>query len=149
AGAVLLARQHHQGDVGGAVFLRGGEDAHHLAARQVGGPGPLGAGGEAVFQAHVGEGAAHHHLVVAAPGAVGVEVVGHHPEGLQVLPGGAVDIDGAGGGDVVGGDAVPHHHQAVGADDGAHLRHPGADAVEERRLLDVGGFRPGVDLVGG
>ena len=58
----------------GAVALGGLEDARDLAARQVGRPRPLGAGRELVAQADVRERAAHHHLVVAAPGPVGVEV---------------------------------------------------------------------------
>ena len=35
---------------------------------------PFGAGGEKVFQADVGEGATGHHAVVAAAGAVAVEI---------------------------------------------------------------------------
>ena len=42
--------------------------------------------------AHVRERAAHHHLVIAAPRAVGVEVLGLDAEGLQIEPCGALRV---------------------------------------------------------
>ena len=49
-------------------------DRHLLAVGQVTRPAAFGAGRQLVAQADVGERAAHHHLVVAAARAVGVEV---------------------------------------------------------------------------
>jgi hypothetical protein len=59
-----------------------------------------------VLDAHVGEGAAHHHVVVAAARAVAVEVGLLHAVLQQPLAGGRAGLDGAGGRDVVGGDGV-------------------------------------------
>ena len=56
------------------VAHRGVVDRHLLAVGQVRVTPPSVPGAEQVAQAHVGERAAHHHLVVAAAGAVGVEV---------------------------------------------------------------------------
>ena len=72
-------------------------DRRHLAVGQQRRPAALGAGRELVAQADVGERAAHHHLVVAAARAVGVEVRGLDAVRDQVLPGRAVGrIDPAG-----------------------------------------------------
>ena len=99
----------------------------------------LGARCQAVAQPHVGEGAAHHHLVVAAPRSVGVEVLSRHTVLGEVAPGRRGRADGAGGGDVVGGHAVAHHgqHPRVGdvGDRGRRHRH----GLEERWVLDIGG----------
>ena len=54
----------------GGVLHRGVEDRHQLAVGQVPRHAALGAGREQVPEADVGERAAHHHLVVAAAGAV-------------------------------------------------------------------------------
>jgi hypothetical protein len=56
-----------------AVAHRGVVDGHPLAA-VVGGDAALDAGDQLVLEPDVGEGAPDHHPVVAAPGAVGVEV---------------------------------------------------------------------------
>ena len=54
-------------------------DAQLLAAGQVAGEAALDIGHKLVTQSDVGERAADHHLVVAAPGSVGVEVAGATP----------------------------------------------------------------------
>ena len=60
-----------------------------------------------VLDAHVGERAAHHHLVVAAARAVAVEVgLTDTSCSSRHLPAGEVCLDRAGGRDVVGGDRV-------------------------------------------
>ena len=61
---------------GGEVVLRGLEDRGDRAAvlGEVAGEAALGARRQLVAQPDVGERAADHHLVVAAPRAVGVEV---------------------------------------------------------------------------
>src|SRR5438309_4101502 len=48
-------------------------DALPISVGEVQRHGALGAGCQQVLEAHVGEGAAHHHLVVAAARAVGVD----------------------------------------------------------------------------
>ena len=64
---------------------------------QQAGDAAFGAGGEFVAQADVGEGAADHDFVIAAARAVAVEVGGRDAVVGQVLAGGAVLLDGAGG----------------------------------------------------
>src|SRR5690606_26198037 len=103
AGAVLLPRQDQQGDAFFLVGEGGVIDGHHLAVGQVAGPAALGPRREQVPEPDVGEGAPHHHLVVAPAGAIGVEVGHVHAPLLEILGGGRAQADGPGGGDVVGG----------------------------------------------
>ena len=103
-----------------------------------------------IAQADVGEGAAHHHFVVAAARAVGIEVLGLDAVRDQIFSGGAIRLNRAGGRDVVGGDAVAQHGErahAVQIAEGDGLqRH----VFEIRRMLDVGGFFvPGVEIAFG
>ena len=93
AGAVLLAGEHYQGRALLLVAHGGVIDPHFFAIGQVEGDAALGAGGEQVLEADVAEGAAHHHPVVAAAGAVGVEILRLHPERDQVLAGRAFGWD--------------------------------------------------------
>ena len=78
ARAVLLAREHDQRDRLLGVAHRRVVDRHLLAVgssrAEVERHAALGPRRELVAQADVGERAPHHHLVVAAPRAVGVEV---------------------------------------------------------------------------
>ncbi len=136
-----------------AVFLAGHDDgggpllavAHghvvdglDLAVREVPAPAALLLRRQPVAEPDVGEGAPHHHLVVAAAAAVGVEVLRLDAVVHEVLRRGAVLGDGAGGRDVVGGDAVAHEGQHPGAVDVLHRRRLAAHVDEVRRLLDVG-----------
>ena len=92
-----------------------------------------------VLEADVGERAAHHHLVVAAPRAVGVEVLlrdAAAPSG-SARPGCPRAMSPAGR-DVVGGHRVAEHRQHARALDVAERRRLRREALEERRLLDVG-----------
>ncbi len=116
AGAVLLAGEHDQRHPLLLVAHRRVVDRQLLAVRQVHRHTAFGqrrsvGGPQQVADADVGEGAAHHHLVVAAARAEGVEVARRHPLLLQVEPGGPVALDRARGGDVVGGDGVAPHRQ--------------------------------------
>src|SRR3546814_10798896 len=70
-----------------------------------------------VLDADVGEGAAHHDFVVAAAGAVAVEVGAGDIMVHEIFPGRAVELDRAGGADVVGGDAVREDGEGAGVDD--------------------------------
>src|SRR5262249_56792417 len=74
AGAVLLAGDDDLPRTLGDVAHRRVVDAHPLAARLVDGDAAFDARHHEVLDAHVGEGAAHHDLVVAAARAVAVEV---------------------------------------------------------------------------
>src|ERR1051325_11001737 len=70
AGAVLLPRQDDERNTGGLVFDRGVVDGHALAVRLVNSDAALRAGNHQVLDAYVGERAAHHYLMIAAPRAV-------------------------------------------------------------------------------
>ena len=77
---------------------------------------PSRAGDEQVAQAHVGERAAHHHLVVAAPRAVRVEVACARRRARSGTgPPGCPGLIDAGRRDVVGRDRVADHDEAARA----------------------------------
>ena len=99
--------------------------------------------GHFVANPDVGEGAAHHHFVVAAPGAVGIEVGHVHALLLQVLAGRAVRLDSPGRRNVVRGHGVSQQRQQPSVGDFHGLLQVAPDG-EERRLLDVGGVQPAV-----
>ena len=69
-------------------------------------PAAFGAGRELIAQANVRERAAHHHFVIAAARAVGVEILRLNAVRDQIFSGGAIGGNRAGGRNVVGGDAV-------------------------------------------
>ena len=113
------------------------------------GPGTFGPRRELVAQPDVGEGAAHHDLVVPAPGAVGVELPRLDPVLDEVLPGRRVPLDRARRRDVVRGDRVAHPHENTSALDVAGLAGLLRQVPEEGRLPDVRGLRvPFVDSAG-
>ncbi len=87
ARAVLLARQHHQRHALLAILLRRVEDAHLLAVGEMQRPVALALGRELVTEADIAEGAAHHHLMIAPPRAVGVELPARHIAGDEELAG--------------------------------------------------------------
>src|SRR5690242_3985483 len=91
ARAVFLAAEHDQRGAVGDVLTGGVVDRHLLAVP--GGDAALGARRELVAQPDVGERAADHDLVVAAAGAVGVEVLALDAVLGQVRPGRAVGLD--------------------------------------------------------
>ena len=151
ARAVLLAGQHDQRRALGAVALGDVEDRALLAARHVHGPRALAAGHEQVAQAHVRERPAHHHLVVAAAGAVRVELAALDAVLDQVVPGRAVRLDRAGRRDVVGRDRVAEHARgSVRRETSSTVRRLERHPLEVRRPADVGRARvPGVEIAGG
>ena len=104
AGAVLLARKNDQRNVALGILHAGVEDRHLLAFGQQARNAAFGAGRELVAQTHIGKGPAHHHFVIAATRAVGVEVCRLHTMLGKILSRRPVGLDGAGGRDVVGGD---------------------------------------------
>ena len=83
---------------------------------------PLDARHHLVLDADIGEGAAHHHLVMAAPGAIGVEVEFLDTAVVQIGTGGRRRLDVTGGRDVVGGDRVEEEAQNARALDILHCR---------------------------
>src|SRR5262249_25815988 len=101
AGAVLLAGEPAQRRAGAFVLHRRGVDGRLLAGRPEAGEAAL-AARQRVLQLRVGEGAARHHAVVAAPAAVAVEVLRLHAVLEQVAPGRRVLLDRARRRDVVG-----------------------------------------------
>ena len=77
--------------------------------------------------------------MVATTGSVAVEVGGSDAVLDEVLAGGAVEFDGAGGGDVIGGDGVSEDGEAAGGADVFYGCGGGGHAVEVGSLADVGG----------
>ena len=139
AGAVFLAREHHQRHALGLVLHGRVVDRHLFARRVVDGVAAFFAAQHQVLDADVGEGAAHHHVVVAAARAVAVEVGRLHAATLQELAGRRAGLDVAGRADVVGGDRIAeqaHDAGVVDVGDGADVH---LHAVEVGRVLDVGG----------
>ncbi len=171
AGAVFLAGKHHRGCLLCHVLHGRVEDEHLLApqrplvlehrdaaflARAIG----RGCNHE-VLDAHVGEGAAHHHIVVAAARAVAVEVGLLHTVLHQPLAGGRAGLDGASGRDMVGGDGIAKQRHDAGT---LHCylavlacsAHPfcasssffESEIGKKWRLGNVGAGRPGVGGAG-
>ena len=83
-----------------------------FAARDVQRHAALGARQQQIAQPDVREGAAHHHLVVAAARSVGIEIGGAHALRHQIFGGGARLGDIAGGRDVIGGHRIAEHAPA-------------------------------------
>ena len=72
--AVLLARDDQQRRAFRLVLHRGVVDEHLLARWNVRGPAAFGSGREHVAQPDVGQRSAHHHFMVAAARAIGIEI---------------------------------------------------------------------------
>src|SRR6185437_5205811 len=107
---------------------------HLLAGGVVPGPAALDRD-HLVADADIGEGAAHHDFVVAAAGAVAVEVGLADLPFEQVVAGRAFLLDRAGRADVVGGDVVAEQAENAGAldvGDGGGFQ---GDALEIGRVL--------------
>ena len=100
-----------------AYLHRGVVDRRRLAVGQVHREAALGAGREPVAQPDVRERAPHHHFVVAAPRAVGVEVERLDAVLDAASAGRAVAPDHARGRDVVGRDAVAEQREHARAVD--------------------------------
>ena len=130
AAAVFGAGEDDHRRAFGFVFHGGVVDRHDLAVGQVAGDAAFGAGGEQVADADVGERAAGHHAIVAAAGAVAVEVARLDAVLHQVFAGGAVFGDRAGGRDVVGRDRVAERAEQRAPLIG--LIGPGSDARSTR-----------------
>ena len=90
AGAVFLAGEYHQRHVVGLVAHGRVVDRHALLVRIVNGDAALDARHHLVLDADIGERAAHHDLVIAAPRAVLVEVLRAHLMIAQIFAGRAI-----------------------------------------------------------
>ena len=145
AAAVLRAREDHQRHALRLVAhrrRRTGTSRSPSGWCVVYGPSLV---GERVAQPDVAEGAAHHHLVMSAAGAIAVEVERRHAVRLEPLAGRAPAGDRARGRDVVGGHRVAQHRQHPRAHDVGDGRRLGRQPLEERRQRDVARCRvPGV-----
>src|ERR1700722_17666642 len=149
AGAVFFSGKDDERDAGGLIFLGGVEDRHFLLRGKVAGVSAFDVD-KLVAKADVGEGAANHDFVIAAARAVGVEVGGFNAVFLQIFSRGAIFLDGAGGGDVVGGDAVAEDGEDARVFDVLDGRGFQAHAIEVGGASDVGGILfPGVGLAFG
>ena len=148
--AVLLAGQDDERRAFALVAHRGVEDRHLLAGGNVQRHAAFDTRQQQVAQPDVGEGAAHHHFVIAAPRAVLVEIRRLHALLDEVARCRAGLRDVAGRGDVIGGDRVAQQREHARTLDvaGGGRRH--RHAVEVGRILHIGGTGvPGVDLAGG
>src|SRR5580704_3194383 len=149
AGAVFFSGQDDERDAVGLIFLGGVEDRHFLIRGEVAGVSAFDVD-EFVAKSDVGEGTADHDFVIAAARAVGVEVGGLNAVFLQIFSGGAIFLDRAGGGDVVGGDAVAEDGEDARVFDVRDGRGFQAHVIEVGGAADVGGILfPGVGLAFG
>ncbi len=137
ARAVFVAGEHQERHALGPVALGGVKDRHLLSIGQVHRHAALHLRHQLVAEADVREGAAHHHLVVAAARTVGMEMLRVHAALHQPARGGGVLLDGAGGRDVVGGHRVAHRDQHARAGDVGDGLRLDADVRHEWRLGDV------------
>ena len=101
-------------------------------------PVPFRIGHELVSDAHVAEGATHHHLVIAATRTEGVPVGLLDAVFTQVLRGRPVFRDGAGRRDVIGRDRIAKHGEHTRAGDVPQRLRFRGQLAEERRIPDVG-----------
>ena len=144
-GAVLLSGEDDERRALGPIAFGRGEDRHLLAAGEVPREAALDAVQQLVADADVGEGAPLHHLVVAAAGAVAVEVAGGDAARLKVVRGRAADGDGPRRRDVIRGDAVGQLEQAARAGEGRDGCGRGRQVHEEAGLAHVGAVRGPVE----
>src|SRR5205085_7297937 len=136
--AVLLAREDDERHARRLIMNRRIVDWHLLARRLKRRDAAFGSRHQKVLDADVGEGAAHHHLMVAATRAVRVEVLLLDAAQEQVASGGRGRLDSPGGRDVVGRDGVAEDCERARAEYVAEAAGLHAEALEVGRLLYVG-----------
>ena len=107
----------------------------------MGGEAALPPVGEQVAEPDVGEGAPDHHLVIAPPGAVGVEVAQLDIVLTQVARRGRGGRDAPRRGDVVGGDGVAEIGERLGGLDVPERLRLSAHRGEEAGLAHIGRSR--------
>ncbi len=94
-----------------------------------------------VLDADIGEGAAHHHFVVAAPRSVGIEVELLNPASHQIYAGGRSRPDVAGGRNVVSGDRIEEEAENAGTVNVGNERGRHGETVEIGRVRHIGALR--------
>src|SRR5690606_2043738 len=147
ARAVFLAGDHHQWHALCLIAHRRIVDRQLFTAWLVEGIAAFLAAEHLVLDANVGEGAAHHHFMVAAPRAVGVEVFRLDAQLLQVQAGWGAGLDIASGRDVVGGDRVAEQCEDARVLDVPRRLGRLPDVLEEWRVLYIAGaVVPGVGV---
>ena len=109
-----------------AIAHRRVVDRHLIAGGIVDGDAAFDARHHLVLDADIGEGAAHHHFVIAAPRAVGVEVEPGAPVLDEINAGRARRLDRAGRRDVIGGDRVEEEPEDARIDD---IRRPASGCI--------------------
>src|SRR5579885_342778 len=140
AGSVLLACDDYQRNAVLTVLLRRLEDRCLPAIGEMNGEAAFYSGHHLVAQPDIGERSTHHHFVIAAARAVGVEIGGLDAVRDQILPGRSVGAEGTRRRDMVGRHTVSEHREDAGALEVGEAAGLGADSVEERRRLHVFGF---------
>src|SRR3569832_2780444 len=111
ARAVFLARDDDERHVFFRIFHGSVVDAHAFAVWQVLRHAAFAARQNLVANADDGEGAAHHHYVITAPRAVGVEIRRGHALFDEIASRRALRADAARGRDVIGGHRITEHHK--------------------------------------
>ena len=137
AGAVFFSGDHDERNTFFLILHRRVVNEHLLLVRQVRGPTALGAGRKPVLEPHVGKRPAHHHLMVAAPGAVLVEVFGLDAMLREITGRRAVPLDRADRRNMVGCDRVSQQRQDPGAVDVLRRRGRLSHIFEIWRLAHV------------
>ena len=136
SGAVRIAGENDERDGFFGVAHGGVENRQRLAVGVMDGEAAFAPAGHFVFDADIGEGAAHHHFVVAAPRAVGIEIADFDSRRLQIASGGRRRRDRSGGADVIGGDRIAENRERARAANGREA----AVGGEKRRLANVSGI---------
>src|SRR5437762_2705186 len=116
-------------------------DRNRLVAGFARCPATLGPGRQLVAQADVGEGAAHHHLVIPAPRPVRIEVYGLDAVLDQPLAGGTRCRNRSRGRDVVRCNRIAEHSQRASVGDATNSRRRERHSLEEWWILHVGRIR--------
>src|SRR5262249_38699308 len=106
AGAIFLAGEDHERRAARLIFHGRVVDRHLLAGRAINRVAAFLAAQHLVLDADIGEGAAHHDLVIAAARAIGVEIAAVDAVADQIAAGGARLLDRAGRADVIGRDGI-------------------------------------------
>ena len=147
SGAIFLAGNDHQRAPIMLVEHCRVVDRHGLAGRRVAGEAALDIVEHSVADADVGEGAAHHDFMVAAPRSVAVELAPADLVLKEIASGWAVGLDRTGGRDVVGGDRIAEDRQRPRPLNIARWHRVHGHACEIGRVLDVGrSCRPAIGL---
>src|SRR5665647_1350428 len=138
AGAVFFAAENHQRHFVGLILHGRVVHRHLLLRRIVDGDAAFDARHHLILDANIGEGAAHHDLMIAAARAILVEVLRTNLVIAQVFAGRAFFLDRSRRRNVVGGDRVAQNGQHARVDDIFERLGRLLHAGEIRRVLHVG-----------